>query len=833
MDCKYYIDTCQYFTPPGKSFLIVSGWVFTEDGKSPEPRVILNGKALELKCQRIARRDIQMRYPRYQPEADCGFRFRISLSPDQETNSLKIAVSAAGKTKIILSLNRHGLNKIQDSEPLVCHFGDIRIRQEDEGWRYILDGWAISHLSVPVRITIRDQQGKSVDFTNRSVNRDDLCQMGVVGKADRYCGFAVSFTGSRSQTYYFVISDGTNNRIKRLVADEIEREAKKRDERHMIGNVVGSLDMDHISRGMKYLRKKGLRKTLKRVLKGDTDSGMPYGEWYEIHRTSDQELERQRHISFANAPMISVIVPTYRTPIQYLCEMIESVRSQTYANWELCIGDGSEGDRKLEETLEKYAAQDSRIHYQILKKNMGISGNSNGALKLAEGEYIALLDHDDILAPDAFFEVVKSLQGKSYDILYSDEDKVSSDLTEYSDPNFKPDYSEDLFRSHNYITHLFVVRRRIVTAEGGFRSEFDGAQDYDLMFRCIEKANGIYHIPKILYHWRMHDASMAGNPESKMYAYEAGKKAIEEHYRRTGVRASVEMMPMPLWGMYHTIYETTGDPLVSVVIPNKDHAGDLRTCLHSLYCKNTYRNFEVIIVENNSEKKETFELYEQLQADHDNLRVLTWKDSFNYAAINNFGVKEAKGKYLLFLNNDTEIITEDALSEMLGCCMRPEVGVVGAKLLYEDDTVQHAGIVIGFGGFAGHVFTGIGRDDYGFMVRACINCNYSAVTGACMMVDREDFDGVGGFSEEFAISLNDVDLCLKIRERGKLVVYNAHSLWYHYESKSRGYEDSKEKEERFRKEIHLFRERWADILRNGDPYYNKNFPIEFAPFHLG
>ena len=511
--------------------------------------------------------------------------------------------------------------------------------------------------------------------------------------------------------------------------------------------------------------------------------------------------------------------------------MIDSVLAQTYAKWELCIADGSEGDKEVESELERYGQKDNRIKYRILEKNLGISGNTNGALELATGEYIGLFDHDDILAPSALYEVVKCLQKKDYDILYTDEDKVDGDGKEHMDPNFKPDFSIDLFRSHNYITHFFVVKKKIVDEIGGFRKEFDGSQDYDLMFRCIERAESIKHIPMILYHWRVHMNSVAGDPSSKMYAYEAGKRAIEEHLKRVGIDATVEHVG--LWGMYHVRYKVHGDPLVSVVIPNKDHVSDLKKCIQSLYTVNQYKNFEIVIVENNSEEKETFTYYESLQKEHDNIRVIMWKGDFNYSAINNYGVKETKGEYLLFLNNDTEVISPDAIEEMLGCCMRDDVGAVGAKLLYEDDTVQHAGVVIGFGGYAGHVNTGIGRNDYGYMVRARINCNYSAVTAACMMTKKTLFNEVGGFDEQFVVACNDVDYCLKLRELNKWIVFDAFAEWYHYESKSRGYEDTREKQKRFDGEVEKFQKKWKRILDEGDPFYNRNFPITQAPFTLG
>lgn len=556
----------------------------------------------------------------------------------------------------------------------------------------------------------------------------------------------------------------------------------------------------------------------------------PYQNWFEAQLPTQAQLESQRKHQFLYKPVISILVPTYNTPLKYLHEMIESVQSQTYGKWELCIADGSCGNKELEEAFESYAKKDARIKYVLLDSNKGISENTNGAIPLATGDYIALLDHDDVLAPNALSEMVQALQDKKTDIVYSDEDKVNADLTEHMDPNLKPDFSLDLLRSHNYITHLFVVKSSIFHEVGGFRKEFDGAQDYDLMFRCIEKAKVIKHVPKILYYWRMHSNSTAENPESKMYAYEAGRKAIEEHLKRVGVKADVERMD--LWGMNHVKYHTPGDPLVSIIIPNKDHTKDLDLCVRSILEKSNYKNIEFIVVENNSQKKDTFSYYEKLSQEFKNVHVITWESGFNYSAINNFGVKHAKGDYLLFLNNDTELISPDGIREMLGCCMREEVGCVGAKLLFADDTVQHAGIVLGFGGFAGHVFSGIGKDDLGFMLRPVINCNYSAVTAACMMVRREVFEEVGCFNEDFAVALNDVEFCMKVRAKKYLIVYNAFSLWHHYESKSRGYEDTPEKQARFQKEVEKFRSVWGPVVDAGDPYYNQNFSVNRAPFTL-
>lgn len=566
----------------------------------------------------------------------------------------------------------------------------------------------------------------------------------------------------------------------------------------------------------------------------------PYQKWFLANQASPEELAAQRLSRLPCQPRISILVPTYNTPLDYLREMVESVQNQTYGNWELCIGDGSVSagtngaggsrNRELAAVLKAYAEADSRIRYVLLEDNGGISSNTNGAATLATGDYITLLDHDDILAANALFEVAQTIGQTGADVIYTDEDKVSMDLKEHFDPNLKPDFSPDLLRSHNYITHLFVVKKSIFDSVGRFRSEYDGAQDYDLIFRCTEAAEQICHIPKVLYHWRMHKNSTAENPKSKLYAYEAGKKAIEDHLIRMGLKGRVEIMKM--WGMNHVTYETTGNPLVSVIIPNKDHHKDLDRCLCSIMKKSSYRNLEFIIVENNSTKQETFAYYEKIQKQFSQVHVVRWEKEFNYSAINNFGVNAAKGDYLLLLNNDTELIDPDSIGEMLGCCMRKDVGCVGAKLLFADNTVQHAGIVLGFGGFAGHVFSGVKKDNLGFMMRTQIIGNYSVVTAACMMVRREVYEEAGGFSEKYAVALNDVDFCLKLRRAGYLVVFQPFSLWHHYESKSRGYEDTPAKKERFQKEIALFRSDWADIVDAGDPYYNPNFSVEREPFTL-
>ncbi|MFQ6862723.1 MAG: glycosyltransferase family 2 protein [Beduini sp.] len=826
MNYKCYIDEFKLKILEDKKYFILCGWTFSSDGSDYELGIKINNTKVEFELISVNRQDVVIRFPKKKINPKCGFRIIIPCNQFENISELELfAVSKTNKV-LLKKLTKNDILKNID-ESYVDEVVESYVKDHGKAEHHVVSGWAVSLNQNKLNFKITNSAGHQIDHTIRFTNRSDLVLNKVVKPEDKYAGFTVEFDGSNKDSYQLHILNGQEE-----VIEDIEKVyiTKKQRMKMKIKHYFNVVKLKNFVKVGKYLIKYGPKALIKRLRNGPT-TGMPYQQWFEIHKVTDKELRIQKETIFEYSPKISVIVPTYNTPEKFLVEMIDSLITQSYSNWELCIADGSDESHLARKIIKEYTKKDDRIKACYLDENYGISGNTNKALELATGDYVGLFDHDDLLTPDCLFEIVKNLQNTKYDILYTDEDKLNNATGEFEDPNFKPDFSPDLFYSHNYITHFFVVKREIINKVGGFRSEFDGAQDYDLMFRCIEQSKNIYHIAKILYHWRMHAASTAENPESKLYCYEAGRQAIQEHYQRIGIQANVECMK--LWGMYHSTYETTGNPLVSIIIPNKDHEKILKTCIDSLYNNNSYTNFEIIIVENNSTTKEIFEYYEILKSKHSNIKIVTYTGDFNYSAINNFGVKSAQGEFLLFLNNDTEMIKKDALSEMLGCCIRNDVGIVGAKLLYDDNTVQHAGVVIGFGGFAGHVFTGIGKDDYGYMVRAQLNCNYSAVTAACMLVKKSVYDSVDGFSEEFKVGLNDIDFCLKVRETGKLIVYNAHSLWHHYESKSRGYEDTVEKQKRFESEIHLFQDKWKDILLNGDPYYNKNFVIELGPFKLG
>ncbi len=832
MKTLFHIDNIQLIEDESSMNFRIIGWYAPKNDRNVSYSLKIDGKNSELNHKTIIREDVAKDLAGYNVREDVGFDIRTKNIIDSSTESLVFLVNDGGEEITLLSLDKTGVKRLLESQLFNYNIDNVEKRVEDEKSVYYVTGWALlKDNSDELIFSVKNKFGEKLKSECIKKLRPDLVICGIASEKQELCGFELKFF-SEAEDDIIVIVSGKNTVKKEIAVIDFIKRNKKAHRKLVQQQMIKSLNAANVKRLTKYVLKHGFKDLKSKMLDAMTEQtdSMHYQDWFNRHRVSLEELAEQKNHKFSYEPKISILVPTYNTPIDFLHQMIDSVINQSYQNWQLCIGEGSQGNREIEEVLAEYNKKDPRVVYKVLEENKGISGNTNGALSIADGDFIGLLDHDDLMEPDALYEVVKKLQDESVDIVYTDEDKVVGDTLVNCDPNFKPDFSIDLFRSHNYITHFFCVRKTIVDEVGGFRSEYDGSQDYDLMFRCIERSRKIEHVPKILYHWRMCEGSTAENPESKMYCYDAGKRAIESHLERVGIKARVEHVG--LWGMYHVIYDTPGNPLISIIIPNKDHTDDLDLCIQSIIKKSRYRNFEIIVVENNSTDKKTFDYYDKIQKENDCVKVVFWEREFNYSAINNFGAASSKGDYILLLNNDTELIEENSLADMLGICMREEVGIVGAKLLFDDDTVQHAGIVIGFGGFAGHVFSGIGKDDYGYMVRARINCNYSAVTAACLMTKRSVFEEVGGLTESFAVALNDVDYCLKVREKDYLVVYDAFSLWYHYESKSRGYEDTPEKQARFQNEVKKFQNRWTNILEEGDPYYNKNFPVTIAPFTL-
>ena len=623
-----------------------------------------------------------------------------------------------------------------------------------------------------------------------------------------------------------------------------------------------------IKKALKIFQEKGLKGVINKLKAIYTYKASSRSRSYDHYRRhtilTKKQLAEQRTTMFKTEPVFAIVIPLYKTKKFYLDRLVESFQAQTYPNFKIFFVDASpvkeNGKTEVTPLVESY--HDNRIHYEILKENKTISENTNVAIDRAlndkEVTHVCLCDHDDELAPNALFEYAKAInENPNIKIIYCDEDKTDEHSEKFYDPAFKPDFNEFFLESCNYINHFFSVEKSLLKElkkEDGAveRKEYNGAQDYDLYLRLVIKAlkldrklinsgdkkaakkikqalytsSTIHHVPKILYHWRAGEGSTATNSANKLYAFESGQHALEDYYRRRKINIkSVEISP--ILGYYRTRYEHKNTPLISIIIPNKDHIEDLNTAVNSV-ANGKYKNIEFIIVENNSEEEETFAYYKQLEKNHKNVKVVYYKGDFNYSKICNFGVKASKGEYILLLNNDVEMINLDSLTEMADLLQRENVGAVGAKLLFSDRSIQHAGVVIGLGSIAGHLFHA--KKD--IETEYCVYHNknnavqsYSAVTAACLMTTRKIYDAVGGLSESLKVAFNDIDFCLKIRSENYQVVFTPYSTFFHFESKSRGLEDSPEKIKRFHGEMRTFAKKWKDILENGDPYYNPNLTL--------
>ncbi|MBE5867414.1 MAG: glycosyltransferase [Lachnospiraceae bacterium] len=552
----------------------------------------------------------------------------------------------------------------------------------------------------------------------------------------------------------------------------------------------------------------------------------------------EEQRKLERESVFPRMVKISILVPLWNNRREFQVEMLECIMNQTYQNWELCLADGSDAEHAyIEEICREYAAKaDGRIVYRKLEKNLGIAGNTNECLKLATGEYIGLFDQDDILHPSALYEYVKAINEKDADYLYCDETTFKGgDINKMLTMHFKPDYAPDNLRANNYICHFSVFARTLLEGTELFRSKFDGSQDHDMILRLTDNAKKVVHVPRLLYYWRSHSGSVASGIQAKPYAIEGARGAVADHLRHHSFENFKIESTKAFATIFRIRYQILGNPKISIVIPNKDHVEDLRRCVSSILEKSTYDNYEILVVENNSQTSEILACYQELQEKHgDKIKIVTYEGSFNYSAINNLGIRHATGEYIVLLNNDTEVITVNWLEELLMYAQRQDVGAVGAKLYYGDKTIQHAGVVIGLGAHrtAGHTHYKQPRQNLGYMGRLCYAQNVTAVTGACLMVKKSLYEAVGGLDEEFAVSLNDVDLCLKLRRAGYLNVFTPFAELYHYESISRGLDDQGEKAARYEKESERFREKWKEQLQQGDPYYNPNFSLDRSDFSL-
>lgn len=788
--------------------LVIQGWKYEMEPEE-EFTVTLDGEMLPWELKVYNGMEVRQRYMVY----DLGIEEEYFLY-------VKLPEDFASKRELVLWVGEKAVYH-EKTAKLKKQQGQIDVFLEEialkKGQCYI-KGWAVSESLITVRA--KSTGGEVFCDISWHERRDVLHSYREAAKVPD-AGFEIKLPHRGLSGIGLEFCDGVRRTYVKVPVVAT----------YFFENMLGS---SYLGKGMRFLQRHGVRKFASRtveVMKQKANPQGDYGKYRLAVMPTPQELNRQREETWKEKPLFSIVVPLYKTPVKYLEQLVKSVRAQTYDNWELCLSDGSGELSPLANYLDRLAQKDKRIKVVRHETPLRISANTNAAIGIARGEFLVFADHDDLLTEDALYECAKALeQQPDTDLIYSDEDKVSMNGRRYFEPHFKSDYNPDLLCSMNYFCHLVVVRRLLTEQTGLLREEFDGAQDYDFVLRCVEHTDRIVHIPRVLYHWRAHENSTAENPQSKWYAFEAGLRAIEAHYDRRKLPAQVEFGEYP--GLYKTVWKWKEQPLVSILIPNKDHTQDLDKCIQSIEQKSEYRNYEFIIIENNSEDEETFAYYKKLEAENEKAHVVYWDGGFNFSAINNFGAEHAKGEYLLLLNNDTEIIHPDCLWQLLGYCMREDVGAVGARLYYEDGSIQHAGVVLGFGGIAGHTFIGFPHDANGYFSRIICAQDYSAVTAACMMTKKSVYEQVGGLTEELVVAFNDIDYCMKVRALGKLVVYNPYAQLYHYESKSRGLEDSPEKQERYYREMKYFVTKWKECLDKGDPYYNPNLTLAKADFSL-
>ncbi len=568
--------------------------------------------------------------------------------------------------------------------------------------------------------------------------------------------------------------------------------------------------------------------TEKDVFVNDKD---PYVIYQYRHTLSEDDLmqitkdiEKLKH-----QPLISIILPVYNTPEKFLYECLDSIIDQLYENIEVCIADDCSTNPQIKKIIESYKKRDFRIKTNYRTENGHISICSNSALELATGEYVVLVDHDDTITKDCIYEIVKAINKTGADVIYSDEDKIDME-GKYVLPYFKPDWAPESFNTKNYLCHVSCIKKELIDQINGFRVTYEGAQDYDLLLRATELAEKIHHIPKILYHWRMHEQSTAYEGSTKSYAYIAGQRALLDALDRKKIKGDVEILPN--YGGYCIHYDILNNDKISIFIPTKNNADVLKTCIDSIYAKSSYTNFEIVVVSNNSDETALFDLLKNYEKSQKNFKWFELNEPFNFSRLMNACAEKATGAYYLLLNNDMEVITPNWMEGMLEQAQRKEIGAVGVKLLYPNDNVQHAGVVIGISGVAGHIFTGFHRTHYGYFGNLMGTTNYSAVTGACLMCRREVYEQVQGFTEEFTVEYNDTDFCLKILEAGYRNVYLPHVELYHYESLTRGHPfATKSSYEKHLREVKLFKTRWKKYVEN-DPYYNPNLSLKKSDYSI-
>ena len=763
----YSIEEYRIYEKDGRSLALIDGWAVKEDGSFPVLSLQINGKEQSFRMVRMQQEEIVTRYDLSGDAVMCGFRL-ISLSEEKTEN-----ICLYGDGEILLQANQKKIRENTIRSGIIYYVDHMYA--DDEG-NASLSGWAFSIDGSPLSFEVMDENGVSKNAKVRIYPRIDFPSL---SDEQNRAGFQLNFKTSGKEN--IVLSTDQYKEIFRYSVQSAQRMDDSG-----LSRIVKKVNDSSVQRLKRYYHQHGLIQTVKKVI--NTARGIDaYHQWFLLHRTAEKELKKQREVRFSFAPLISVVVPTYNTPAAYLDEMIGSLVNQTYPNWQLCIADGSDKDHPVKKQLKEYAERDSRIRLVFLDKNYGISGNTNKALELAKGEYTGLFDHDDILEPDMLYEIVRSLQDVKHDVIYTDEDKLNSRSGRYEAPCLKPDFDLNLIRSENYITHFFVAKTELIRDSGGFHSEYDGSQDFDLTLRCVEKAQSIHHIAKVLYHWRMHGASTAEDPTSKLYCYESGEKAVRDHLGRMNIKASVKYFEDPLWGAYKVTYETA-HPKVSVILRNADPQKDTGSCTSLL--------------------REAF----------DDVEIIIHKQSLNRE------IADAKGEYVLILDG-CEPQDKDSLVNLSAYCEQKDTAVCAGMVLDQNGMIHDSGLIVGIGNGVCDAFRGLTRNGPGVFNKAVVSCEFSAVMPKAVMIRKKDWIRLGGLDETYRSNLSFADYCLRLRKENLKIVYCPYAVFT---------ETQKPDSDEFRNEdLAVFRQRWADLMKNGDPYYNHNYERERGPWILG
>jgi len=816
---KLTIDYIEINEDNSQYVLVVRGWADPEFLTSHPAEVRIGNQLIGTLTINANRPDVHQRYPAVPIKS--GFIFEATLqSPFRFDDFVSIIEKDTQKT-----IRRRKVEKLLT----VHHQITIdQITHEDE--KFVIDGWAVSALNKKVKIETRNQQDYEIEQVARYERKDVtdfLDDESAYEKSGIRLTVCVKNRNAKMLMPVF-LTDGVL-----VEQSEIRLKANRpsgwRRFHARFPLLSALMNAQNISKGLLVLKTNGVGGLLAQMKKFTKrhKAALSYEAWIKNQTRTPEVLQNERDTSFEHNPLISLVVPVYNTKHEYLHDLINSVREQTYSNWELLLVNGGSTDQEIDRIIQSVSSQDNRVRLLSLGKNLGISGNTNAGFEQATGEFIGLADHDDMLDPSALFEMVKCINLQNPDLIYSDEDKFSKSLSDRFQPHFKPDFNLELLHSYNYICHLTLIRTSLIRRIGGERSIYDGAQDYDLFLRVAELPVKIAHIPMILYHWRSHERSTARSIDAKSYTYEATMRALADHLVRIGRAGKVEKGL--IGGTYHTRYKIKAHERVSIIIPNKDQTEVLKRCITSILRKSTYPDYEILVIENNSRSTEIFDYYKEI-SQNPNIRVLTYQQEFNYSAINNWGIQHASGQYYLLLNNDIEVITADWIERMVEYAQFPEYAVVGAKLYYPNKTIQHGGVILGIGGVAGHSHKYYPRSAPGYMGRLQVVQNLSAVTAACMLIRSDAFKQVGGLDEQYAVAFNDIDFCMKITQAGYRIVWTPYAELYHHESLSRGTENTPEKIMRFNREVDRFKEKWGYYIN--DPHYNVNLSMEREDFSL-